>query len=227
MADDNIIYNGYLDGTAIGGNSDPIRNLNWVHIMWADIQFDASTKGLPSFKDAPTWTSQSDNISEFSARTIVGKSEGLEVIEVTVETDPIKVYQGLLAFYGRNVCADLLLTWANPGGTYKAAFQENHNEFYPTTFGAQEPEEEPDKIEELTIVVPRCTMTGLAPAGGDNNGISNTTVKFQPEGGPVENLPYVVKTKFYDKIHNKWDYEAAMSWSKYWDGSNPYLPSTT
>ena len=242
-----FVENGYFKG-AIPENSyvEPIRSMNWIHAMWANIQFDCSSKGLPSFKDAPTSTVASDNTGEFSARTIVGKSEGLEVIELVVETDPIKVYQGLLGFYGRGVMADLLLTYITRSTTYQPAFgyqtQDDreqtvidHSAYYPTSFGATV-EGTYDQISELTIVVPKCSLVGLAPAGGENNSASNTTVKLQPEGGPVVNLPYLIQTKFYNPKDNTWAYQVdgwethwndatiephtykVMQWGKAWDG---------
>lgn len=217
-----------------GENTKPIRNMNWVHAMWALIQFDASNKGLPSFKDAPTWTISSDNISEFSARTMVGKSEGLEVIELTVETDPIKVYRGLLAYYGRNICADLVLTYIDQStSSYEEVFYRDEGQgtigggykdsvVHPEIFGAYR-EDDPTTLKEVSIVVPKCTLVGLAPAGGENNSGSNTTIKLQPEGGAAINLPYVVKTSFYDKSKNQWDYKADINWGQAWDGELSYF----
>lgn len=220
-------YNG-SDGYFVNTVNDndfiePIKSMNWIHAMWANIQFDCSSKGLPSFKDAPTWTSASDNTSEFSARTIVGKSEGMEVIELVVETDPIKVYRGLLAFYGRGIMADLLLTYVTRSAIYQPAFGTPSNDdsepsrvaYYPETFGAQDADAYDTNISEVTIVVPKCTLTGLTPAGGENNSISNTTIKLQPEGGPVINLPYLIQTNFYDPASNEWAYQKD-SWTNYW-----------
>ena len=215
-------------------NPEPIRNLNLIHCRWGKytrdidgtptlvpITFNCTSKGLPSYKDAASWNVSSDNPYEFTGRTVTGKSEGIETIELVIETDPIVVYQRLLTCFGKGYQSDLELTYlprkyyqskyftatADGGydGTFKNVFPDS---MYPVYYEAED-----YSNDEFTIVVPRCVMIGLAPSGGDNNSASTTTVKFQAEGGPVENQAFIVRTHFFSTNEDDYGYPTSA-----WDG---------
>lgn len=143
-----------------GTTAEPIRNLNLVTVAWNDISFHCTAKSLPSVKDAPTWTILTDNTDEVTGRTIVGKPLGLEPIELTIETDVSLVYGALMTAFAEGTQSDATFTYT-PRGSQAA----------------------------LTVTVPKCTICGLSTSGGNNNGHATTTVKLQPEGGELEDMP--------------------------------------
>lgn len=46
-----------------------------------------------------------------------------------------------------------------------------------------------DGETEETLQIPKCFITAVTAAGGQNNGASQTTVTFLPRGGQAENMP--------------------------------------
>ena len=197
-------------------NPEPIRNLNLIHCRWGKyynntegayipITFHCTSKNLPAYKDAASWNVSSDNPLEYTGRTVTGKSEGIETIELTIETDPTIVYQRLLTCFGKWYQSDLEMTYL-PRKYYTSKYFQDAADggfggeltnVFPDTMYPPYYEVEKYDTVEYTIVVPRCVMIGLAPSGGDNNSASTTTVKFQAEGGPIENQAFLVQTHYF------------------------------
>lgn len=221
---------------------EPIRNLNFIHARWgrysvADesggstatkaFTFDCSSKGLPAFKDAATWSTSTDSPREYTGRTMTGKSEGLDILELVIETDPYYVYRKLATCFGRGYQSDLELCYV-PRKYSNSAYQSVDGELDDLTIrGLYEGYDIPDDYtaerygnQEYTIVIPRCSIAGLTPAGGENNSGSNTTVKFQAEGGPIENLMFIVNTHYFYNASDTADQDL-YGWPKdYWENGN-------
>ena len=137
----------------------PLRNLNYLRVTWNGTSFNCTAKNPPAFKDAPTWTIATDDPLQLTAETVVGKSEGLEAIELTIETDVALVYDSLQTAYLEGTDASATFTYQEGGNA-----------------GA-------------SVTVPHCRIVGLTPGGGDNNSNSTTVVKLQPLGGAEANMP--------------------------------------
>lgn len=128
-------------------------------------EFNCKSKGLPSFATAPTWTDVTDNPSEPTGFAYAGKSEQLEQIELVTRTPIETVYQELLAHQSAGDIFTILFTY-----------------------------DDPHETEIFTISVPNVQIIGVAPAGGENNAGSETTITLLPEGGLAANMPTVAST---------------------------------
>lgn len=64
-----------------------IRNMSKMTCTWSSTTFKCTAKNLPSFKDAATWTQVTDDPLELTGVTSVGKSEGIDAIELTALFD--------------------------------------------------------------------------------------------------------------------------------------------
>lgn len=142
-----------------GSSSSKIRNLNLLRVSWNGISFDCTAKELPSVKDAPTWTISTDNELEKTARTLVGKPDGFEPIQLTIETDLSLVYSSLLSAFINGTSASATFTYTPPGGSASS------------------------------LEIPKCSICGIENVKTSNNGASTTVIKLQPEGGTEENMP--------------------------------------
>ncbi|MDO5579653.1 MAG: hypothetical protein Q4G69_00825 [Planctomycetia bacterium] len=141
------------------GSSSKIRNMNLLRVTWNGITFDCTAKELPTVKDAPTWTISTDNTLEKTARTVVGKPDGFEPIQLTIETDLSLVYSSLLSAFISGTSGSATFAYTPVGGT------------------------------AASLTVPQCTICGIENVKTGNNGASTTIIKLQPEGGPQENMP--------------------------------------
>ncbi len=128
-------------------------------------EFDCTAKNLPALDDPATWSVVTDNPEHPVGFKYVGKSEGFAAIELTTETAFALVYGKLQPHL---VAGDV----------------------FSLTFTMDDPLE--TKIH--TLVIPQCTLCGVAPTGGETNAGSTTSIKFQPMGGTSANLGTVTAT---------------------------------
>ncbi len=137
-----------------------VNKMYLMTVSWNSITFKCTAKNLPVFKDAPTWSVITDHADEVTGKTYVGKPEGLDPIEITIESDLSQVYGALQTAFLAGTQATATFTYTSGSTT-------------------------------TTVTVPKCTICGLSPQGGENNSASTTTVKFQPEGGTDDDMPSV------------------------------------
>lgn len=138
--------------------TNPINKLYLMTVTWNGITFKCTAKNLPVFKDAPTWSVITDDAEEVTGKTYVGKPEGLDPIELTIESDISLIYGSLQAAYIAGTQSTATFTYTNGQST-------------------------------SSVSVPKCTLCGLSPQGGENNSASTTTIKLQPEGGEEGDMP--------------------------------------
>ena len=138
---------------------DTIRNLGLLRVSWNGITFNCTAKELPSLKDAPSWSVSTDNTDEKTGRVYTGKPAGLDVIELTIETNATLVYGSLLNAMNTGTQATALFTYTPRTGS------------------------------GVSVAVPKCTIVGLVCKGGKNNSAPSTVVRLQPEGGSQDDLP--------------------------------------
>ena len=124
--------------------------------------FNCKSKGLPAFADAPTWTDVTDNAKEITGFAYAGKSEQIDVIELTARTPLQTTYENLLACQANGVLFKLVYTYDDP-----------HE----------------DKIYKITV--PHVEIVGLSPSGGDTGSGSELTIKLLAEGGTADQMPTV------------------------------------
>ncbi len=139
----------------------PVRNLNLVRVTWNSVTFDCTAKELPSLKDAPTWSIVTDNTSDLTGRTIVGKPEGFEPFELTIETELDLIYDTLLMAMLDGTVSNATFTYTPPSGT------------------------------AVTLTVPKCSLCGIENVKNKSNGGNTTIIKLQPEGGQTTDMPSV------------------------------------
>ncbi len=135
-----------------------IKNI-LLRVTWNSIEFDCISKNLPAFKEAPTWTTVTDDPDYKTGTTDCGKPEGLEPIELSIPTVLSSVYGALQTAFLSGTEAGATFTYTPPSGT------------------------------AVTVTVPKCTIIGLSPQAGDNNAGSSTTIKLQPYGGVEIDMP--------------------------------------
>lgn len=128
-------------------------------------EFNCKSKGLPAFADAPTWTDVTDNATEPTGFAYAGKSEQIDVIELTTRTPLPTVYTALLANQSAGDVFSLTYTYDDPHET---------------------------KI--YTLTVPNVQIVGISPEAGEVNAGSQTTIKLLAEGGKSDNMPEVAET---------------------------------
>lgn len=128
-------------------------------------EFFCKSKGLPSFEDVTTWTTMTDNPLEQTGVTYGGKIEKLKEIELELET-AIEIIFGDLSAH------------QNAGDLFKLEWEYD----------------DPSETSVYKIELANCFISGIDPAGGENNGASNTKVKFQPRGGLAADMPVVTST---------------------------------
>ena len=124
--------------------------------------FNCKSKGLPAFADAPTWTDVTDNAKEITGFAYAGKSEQIDVIELTARTPLQTTYERLLACQANGVVFKLVYTY-----------------------------DDPHEALIYTITVPSVEIVGLSPSGGDTGSGSELTIKLLAEGGTSSNMPTV------------------------------------
>lgn len=125
-------------------------------------KFNCKSKGLPAFADAPTWTDVTDNADEITGFAYAGKSEQIDVIEITARTPLQTTYETLL-------------------------FCQANGVVFTLTYEYDDPHE--DKIYEISL--PMVEIVGLSPSGGDTGSGSELTIKLLAEGGTKEQMPTV------------------------------------
>ncbi|MDO4558621.1 MAG: hypothetical protein Q4C47_06625 [Planctomycetia bacterium] len=126
---------------------------------------DCTAKGLPSLTDPSVWSVVTDNPEHPVGFRYVGKSEGFETIELTTETAFTIVYGLLQAHLVAGDVFTLVFTYDDPLET-----------------------------SVHTLSVPACTLCGLASTGGETTAGSTTTIRFQPMGGTMDNMPTLTST---------------------------------
>lgn len=121
------------------------------------IDLECTSKSLPKFEDAPTWSFTSDDPDEKVGTTRVGKPEKISTLEFGMPTSLIR--------------DSLFLPHQAAGSVWTIVYTYNDavNEDYV-----------------YQIVVPKCQMLGFGGDGGENNSASNSTLKFQARGGDYE-----------------------------------------
>ncbi|MDO4587882.1 MAG: hypothetical protein Q4C95_11395 [Planctomycetia bacterium] len=117
-------------------------------------EFNCKIKNFPAMTENPTWTVVTDNPLELTGRTYVGKSEGLEPIELTTETILPVVYGDLTKHRIAGDIFTLLFTM-----------------------------DDPKEATLHTLSIPDCQLTGVTTEGGETNSGPESVIKFQPEGG--------------------------------------------
>ena len=140
--------------------SDGTKTYDYSNANYFD--FHCKSKGLPAFADAPTWTDVTDNANEITGFAYAGKSEQLDVIEITARTPLQTTYENLLACQANGVVFKLTYTYDDPHETYI-----------------------------YTIDLPMVEIVGLSPSGGDTGSGSELTIKLLAEGGTKEQMPTV------------------------------------
>ncbi len=140
-----------------------VDNLNYLRVRvtgdGVDITFNAISKDLPSLKDASTWTILTDDPLQKTGETFKGKPEGFDGFSVVAPTMLADTYGTLQEMAVGNKEYTVIMTYDD---------QNNPAE---------------------TLTIPKCYVSAVKAAGGNNNGNSQTTVTFQPRGGVAENLP--------------------------------------
>lgn len=98
-----------------------IRNMSKMICTWTPgtgtaVTFNCTAKNLPSFKDAATWTQVSDDPTELTGITTVGKSEGIDAIELTLVFDT-SVYESLKDALTAGTVGTIAFTYTDGGTT--------------------------------------------------------------------------------------------------------------
>lgn len=124
--------------------------------------FHCKSKGLPAFADAPTWSDVTDNADEITGFAYAGKSEQIEVIEITARTPLQTTYENLLACQANGVVFKLTYTY-----------------------------DDPHESKIYYIDLPMVEIVGLSPSGGDTGSGSELTIKLLAEGGTRNQMPTV------------------------------------
>lgn len=122
-------------------------------------EFNARSKGAPSFAESPTSTDTTDNPEELTGITHVGKPEGIDAIEVVTR-------------FNADVAAEMQ--------EHQAA-----GDIFEIIETYDDPME--DKIYE--IKTPNCYVTACTKDVGGNDSESSMTMKFQPRGGKRDDMP--------------------------------------